>query len=85
MIYQVGHRLRLTRNLDIFNLGQFPEGSTGTIVFADYGAPRGTPVLGLLMDDLFPGLRINDNVLQIFRSGDYSSNVRTREFEPCGF
>lgn len=84
MIYQVGHRLRLICRLDVFNLGLFPEGSTGTIVYADYDVPYGTPVLRLLMDDLFPGLQADENTLQIFRSDDFS-DVTTRKFEPCGF
>jgi hypothetical protein len=85
MLYKVGHRLRLRRTLDIYNLGFFPSGSRGTITFSNLEARRDNPVISLLMDDVFPGLQDYDNTLQLYRTRDMVSEVALEEFEPCGF
>jgi hypothetical protein len=67
---KLNDRVRLTGDVDIFQLGSFLTGATGTVVWADPdpGADHGMGHLfEVRLDEYFPELDAWDNCLQVFR------------------
>jgi hypothetical protein len=59
-----GTRVRLKETIDIYPIGVFDAGLTGTVVYLD---PTG--VSAVRLDTHFPALNEWDNELQIWRNG----------------
>jgi len=78
----VGERVRLIDDVAPYPLGLFPVGTTGTVVEVDLNAAPTQPVACVKLDRHFEDLDEWDNVLQVFRVEDESSEVTTAVFAP---
>lgn len=79
--FYVGQRVRLMHDVAPYPLGLFPAGSCGTVVEVYPDVIKTNPVAYVQMDDHFDDLNEWENVLQVFRSTDESSEVTEQVFE----
>lgn len=68
--FAVGDRVRLIMALDIWNLGSFPEGATGTVTYVGEQQVDGVIAGEVKLDQHFPDLDEWENVLQIARDSE---------------
>ena len=78
----VGQRLRLIHDTDVFPLGSFPKGATGTIEIIEHELEY----LYLRMDDVFPALALDDNMLEVHVGELWNqADILLDSFELTGF
>jgi hypothetical protein len=79
----VGQRLRLIQDVEAFPLGSLPKDAAGTIetISLELG------YLHLRMDDVFPALALDDNLLEVYDPDLWSTDVDVTLdcFELAGF
>lgn len=79
---KLGDRVRLKDDLDIFNLGSFPKGATGTVAWALDPLPKetdGIVIFSVKLDEPFADLDQWDNELQVW--GEDAGEVTVDSFE----
>ena len=70
-MFKLGTRVRIKKDLDVFNLTSLSEGETGTVVSGD----EDSTVLGyVLLDKKHENLEDWDNVLHVFKYEDGEVN-----------
>jgi hypothetical protein len=67
---KLGDKVRIKTDMNIFNLGSFPAGATGTVAWAEPNGAEGNPIFEVLLDDYFEDLYEWDNHLQVFRDDE---------------
>lgn len=67
---KLGDRVRLKDDISIFNLGSFPAGAAGKVIWWCPDGAEGNPIFHVDMEDFFSGLEDWDNMLQVFRDGE---------------
>lgn len=72
---KLGDRVRLKDDISIFNLGSFPAGATGKVIWECPDAAEGNPIFDVDMEDFFLELEGWENVLQVFREGEVTPDL----------
>jgi hypothetical protein len=78
---RLGLRVRLVRDMNVFNVGNFPADAAGVVSAIDPEAPEGCPIAHVRLDAHFEDLDYWDNQLQIFRAADACAEITEEGFE----